>query len=32
MGDFDFGLGAKNDQVRLFNQNGILVDQVSYSS
>ena len=32
IGDFDFGLGAENDQVRLFNQNEILVDQVSYRS
>lgn len=31
IGSFDFGLG-KNDKVRIFNNNGILIDYVDYTS
>ncbi|MFA5668247.1 MAG: lamin tail domain-containing protein [Balneolaceae bacterium] len=32
IGDFDFGLGGTADQVRLFNNNGTLVDFVAYTN
>ncbi len=31
IGNFDFGLGSPADQVRLFDNTGLLVDSVSYS-
>lgn len=32
IGDFEFGLNSDSDQVRLFDQNGNLMDQVSFLS
>ncbi|MCD6543570.1 MAG: CotH kinase family protein [Flavobacteriaceae bacterium] len=32
IGDFDFGLGSKNDAVRLYNSDEVLQDEVYYSS
>lgn len=31
IGEFTFGLGAKGDEVRIYNRSGILVDDVIYS-
>ena len=32
IGDFDFGLGSKNDAVRLYDSNEVIQDEVFYSS
>ena len=31
IGNFDFGLSSRGDQVRIFNQNGFLIDSVQYT-